>query len=722
MSVDSQPAAETLRERVSRRTIPVHAVLVRLMKRLLLGLVVALMDDGLAGPRVATGGGGGSVRVSGWGSCDLLSLPGRVEAIQRACCANAASCADGTPDRCDATCAQAYLPFFFDCQHVLETSMQQPAGSSDDPLQSFGLLEARCSALLGAPRTLAVTGLLNSYMDGTYELEDSVNGMPHWVNRDGCHCDNCLGTACHLYWAISTPAAHCNHNCPRWTFDMDLEPNSRTASYPGSASLPPLGTAPWSEYSIRGPGRPGTRSTQLTIVADTAVPICGAASTGSAGRYVDPSGTITADSTQLITQPVVEPTGHARVPQHLCEMTISAPPGSSLTVELSFSNFHLGVGTGDSVRLYAGLDSSAPLLGEFRGVQSPGQLTSPSGDLHLVFATAASTETAGIDRTGQGWSAYWSMTVGAPCPLDAVVAPAGGTRGTCAAGSAADPSDADKVLLPGESCNLQCADGATIAYSSRSGGDAGAPACIAGKWTTNEAVCVDEAPPSRLRLGGLCNEELNRVYILSGTYHGKPKWTSPNGYQLYYSSECCGSRWFLDSDLDDSHSIASLPLHGAAVDIIPTDGARWQVYCENAWVMSPVSVEVIVDHCTANPCQHSGRCVEQADGYVCLCAPGTSGMHCELETCSSQKVSELQRIVDGACCSQQLNARCTKPVQPDGSGTALFALPDSCSSPDCAVAVAAAFAQCERRIYDAQVGGAGLSAFQEVLASCQSGH
>ncbi len=173
------------------------------MKRLLLGLVVALMDDGLAGPRVATGGGGGSVRVSGWGSCDLLSLPGRVEAIQRACCANAASCADGTPDRCDATCAQAYLPFFFDCQHVLETSMQQPAGSSDDPLQSFGLLEARCSALLGAPRTLAVTGLLNSYMDGTYELEDSVNGMPHWVNRDGCHCDNCLGTACHLYWAIS---------------------------------------------------------------------------------------------------------------------------------------------------------------------------------------------------------------------------------------------------------------------------------------------------------------------------------------------------------------------------------------------------------------------------------------------------------------------------------------------------------------------------------------
>lgn len=158
------------------------------------------------------------------------------------------------------------------------------------------------------------------------------------------------------------------------------------------------------------------------------------------------------------------------------------------------------------------------------------------------------------------------------------------------------------------------------------------------------------------------------------------------------------------------------------MEIAPADGARWQVYCEHAWVMSQVSVEVMVDHCSANPCQHAGWCVEQVDGYVCLCAPGTTGVHCELETCTPQKVSELQHSIDGACCSQQPNARCTKPVQPDGSGTPLIALPDSCSSPDCAAAVAAAFAQCERRIYDAQVGGVGLSSFQGVLASCQSGH
>ena len=51
------------------------------------------------------------------------------------------------------------------------------------------------------------------------------------------------------------------------------------------------------------------------------------------------------------------------------------------------------------------------------------------------------------------------------------------------------------------------------------------------------------------------------------------------------------------------------------------DGGNWQVYCNRAWVFAPVSVEQIVDHCAAAPCQHAGRCVEQADSYVCLCAP-----------------------------------------------------------------------------------------------------
>lgn len=298
-----------------------------------------------AGVHVATGGGG-AVRVSGWGSCDETSLPSRIDAIHRACCAEGAAagtCAGGVPETCDATCAQAYLPFYFDCQHVLELAMRGDSvigGGDAAALTSFGQLEDRCTALLGAPRTLVMAGLRNSDMDGTYELEDSVNGMPHWVNRDNCHCDNCPGTACHIYWAISTPAVHCTHNCPRWTIDMDLEPNSRTASYPGAASLPPLGDSPWSEYSVRGPARPGMRTTQLSIIADSAVPICGAANTAAGapggGTNSEPSGTITADSEQLATRPLQPPGGgHSRAPQQLCEMTITAPPG--LVVELSFS-------------------------------------------------------------------------------------------------------------------------------------------------------------------------------------------------------------------------------------------------------------------------------------------------------------------------------------------------------------------------------------------------
>ena len=82
-----------------------------------------------------------------------------------------------------------------------------------------------------------------------------VRGLPTRVNRDDCHCFNCptdVPQECHLYWAISTPEVHCNHNCPRWTIDMDTEPNFRTASYQGSNDLPPLGSNNWREFCIDG--------------------------------------------------------------------------------------------------------------------------------------------------------------------------------------------------------------------------------------------------------------------------------------------------------------------------------------------------------------------------------------------------------------------------------------------------------------------------------------
>ena len=63
--------------------------------------------------------------------------------------------------------------------------------------------------------------------------------------------------------------------------------------------------------------------------------------------------------------------------------------------------------------------------GTFSYLAGPGQLSSPASELHLVFAAGIQLPgEAPMDRAGQGWSAYWTATVGAPCPLDALSAPA----------------------------------------------------------------------------------------------------------------------------------------------------------------------------------------------------------------------------------------------------------------------------------------------------------
>lgn len=73
---------------------------------------------------------------------------------------------------------------------------------------TFAALDKRCSVLLGAPTQVTVSGLCNTQMNGVYVLEDELNGRPHWVNRASCRCDNCAGSACHLYLAVETPAVH----------------------------------------------------------------------------------------------------------------------------------------------------------------------------------------------------------------------------------------------------------------------------------------------------------------------------------------------------------------------------------------------------------------------------------------------------------------------------------------------------------------------------------
>ena len=40
-----------------------------------------------------------------------------------------------------------------------------------------------------------------------------------------------------------------------------------------------------------------------------------------------------------------------------------------------------------------------------------------------------------------------------------------------------------------------------------------------------------------------------------------------------------------------------------------------------------------IDECSSSPCQNTGRCVDQHDGYICNCQKGFTGDHCQTGEC-----------------------------------------------------------------------------------------
>ncbi len=97
--------------------------------------------------------------------------------------------------------------------------------------------------------------------------------------------------------------------------------------------------------------------------------------------------------------------------------TTTIAPANAASVSLSFLTFNTQSNV-DSLWLYDGSNTSAPLIGVYSGSNSPGTVNSTGPTLSLRFKSDAST-------TSSGWVAVWSCVMDAVAPTTTVTAPSG---------------------------------------------------------------------------------------------------------------------------------------------------------------------------------------------------------------------------------------------------------------------------------------------------------
>ncbi|CAH1270695.1 ZAN [Branchiostoma lanceolatum] len=106
--------------------------------------------------------------------------------------------------------------------------------------------------------------------------------------------------------------------------------------------------------------------------------------------------------------------------------------------------------------------------------------------------------------------------------------------------------------------------------------------------------------------------------------------------------------------------------------LVLTNGV-WECLC----------VEDRCDECISDPCQNGATCIDEVNGYTCICAPGYEGVHCETdvqcprlsaptngERAPSTGATSYQDVVTFTCDSgYQLNGASSVTCQADGSWT-----------------------------------------------------